>query len=75
MVIIEVDRGFERFDTLLGKHTWTSFLKYPTAEDEDKASKVFWCFYNTGRLVQKNGEVLPSTNLAHVVVLIWEHHQ
>jgi hypothetical protein len=56
MVIIEVDRYFERFDSLLGMHTWKSFLKYPTEEDRDKASKIFWCQYNSGRLVQKNGE-------------------
>ncbi len=60
MVIIEVDRYFDRFDSLLGKHLWTSFLKHPTEEDKDMASKVFWCHYNTGRLVQKNGEPFPS---------------
>lgn len=59
MVIIEVDRYFERFDSLLGMHQWSSFLKNPTEEEKDKASKVFWCHYNTGRLVQKNGEPFP----------------
>jgi hypothetical protein len=59
MVIIEVDRFFDRFDSLLGMHVWTSFLKNPTEEDKDKASKVFWCHYNSGRLVQKNGELFP----------------
>jgi hypothetical protein len=57
MVIIEVDRYFERFESLLGMHTWSSFLKKPTKEDKDKSSKVFWCQYNSGRLVQKNGEL------------------
>lgn len=71
MVIIEVDRYFERFDSLLGKHLWSSFLKYPTEEDMDKASKVFWCHYNTGRLVQKNGESF-HLKLTPVVVLIWD---
>ena len=56
MVIIEVDRYFERFDSLLGMHVWSSFLQKPTKEDEDKTSKVFWCHYNSGRMVQKNGE-------------------
>jgi hypothetical protein len=56
MVIIEVDRYFDRFDALLGKHLWSSFLKYPREEDKDKASKVFWCHYSSGRMVQKNGE-------------------
>jgi hypothetical protein len=71
MVIIEVDRYFERFDSLLGKHDWSSFLKHPTAEDQDKASKIFWCHYNSGRLVQKNGERSPFAG-ATVVVLIRE---
>ena len=56
MVIIEVDRYFDRFDALLGKHLWSSFLKHPKEGDRDKASKVFWCYYNTGRTVQMNGE-------------------
>jgi hypothetical protein len=56
MVIIEVDRYFDRFDSLLGRHDWSSFLKHPTDEDQGKSSKVFWCHYNDGRKVQKNGE-------------------
>ncbi|KAI0278027.1 hypothetical protein BGY98DRAFT_570382 [Russula aff. rugulosa BPL654] len=55
MVIIEVNRFFERFDSLLGMHLWSSFLKRPTEEDKGKSSNVFWCHYNSGRLVQKNG--------------------
>jgi hypothetical protein len=54
-------RCCECFDSLLGMHLWSSFLKHPTAEDKDKASKVFWCHYNSGRLVQKNGELFPSS--------------
>ena len=76
MVIIEVDRNFERFDSLLGKHLWTSFLKHPTEKDKDMASKVFWCHYNTGRLVQKHGEPFSSNSkLAPVVVLTAERRQ
>jgi len=57
MVIIEVSREFDgRFDLLLGMHKWSAFLKKPTKEEEDKASKVFHCRYNTGRLVEKNGK-------------------
>lgn len=64
MIIIEVDRDFDRFDSLLGLHDWESFLKQPTEEDKGKASKIFWCLYNTGRLVQKNGESFRFNNLA-----------
>lgn len=71
MVIIEVDRYFDRFDSLLGNHPWASFLKYPTEEEQDKASKIFWCHYNSGRQVQKNGEPF-RLKLASAVVLIWE---
>lgn len=60
MVIIEVDREFEKFETLLGKHEWSKLLQKPTKEETDKASKVFWCHYNSGRLVQKHGESRPS---------------
>ncbi|KAI9507743.1 hypothetical protein F5148DRAFT_1284822 [Russula earlei] len=55
MVIIEVDRDFDRFELLLGMHEWSKFLKGPRNEEEGKSSKVFWCKYNTGRLVEKNG--------------------
>ena len=55
MIIIEVDRYFERFESLLGMHSWAKFLKKPKPEDMDKASKIFYCVYNSGRLVQKNG--------------------
>ncbi|KAH9959053.1 hypothetical protein BC827DRAFT_1135249 [Russula dissimulans] len=57
MVIIEVSRDFDgRFDLLLGTHEWSALLKRPTKEEEDKASKVFYCRYNTGRMVEKLGE-------------------
>ncbi|KAI9441831.1 hypothetical protein H4582DRAFT_1420631 [Lactarius indigo] len=55
MVIIEVDREFDRFDDLLGCHAWSGFLRQPSKEQMDKSSKVFYCTYNTGRLVEKNG--------------------
>jgi hypothetical protein len=53
--VIEVDRDFKRFDKLLGLHTWAEFLKRPSEEQLDKTSKVFYCTYITGRLVEKNG--------------------
>ncbi|KAI0264237.1 hypothetical protein BC834DRAFT_826695 [Gloeopeniophorella convolvens] len=55
MVVIEVDRDFDRFDDLLGLHQWSKFVRNPTEEQSGKVTKVFWCTYNTGRLVQKNG--------------------
>ncbi|KAH8984208.1 hypothetical protein EDB86DRAFT_163377 [Lactarius hatsudake] len=55
MVVIEVDREFDRFDELLGLHAWRRFLLEPSEEQMDKSSKVFYCTYNTGRLVEKNG--------------------
>ncbi|KAI0301739.1 hypothetical protein B0F90DRAFT_1628322 [Multifurca ochricompacta] len=55
MVIIEVDRDFDRFDDLLGMHSWSKFLLRPTEEELDKSSKVFYCAYNSGRLVEKSG--------------------
>lgn len=60
MVIIEVDRDFEPFRKLLGKHEWSEFLQRPKEEEAGKASKVFWCHYNSGRMVQKNGGSCPS---------------
>lgn len=53
--MIEVDREFDGFDNLLGLHTWSEFLQKPSKEQLDKVSKVFYCTYNTGRLVEKNG--------------------
>ncbi|KAH8984205.1 hypothetical protein EDB86DRAFT_163395 [Lactarius hatsudake] len=55
MVVIEVDRDFDRFDELLGLHDWSGFLLKPSEEQKDKSSKVFYCTYNTGRLVEKSG--------------------
>jgi hypothetical protein len=55
MVIIEVDRDFDQFELLLGSHSWAKFLLRPSGEEQDKESKVFWCHYNSGRLVQKHG--------------------
>lgn len=56
MVIVEVQREFDGIDRLLGEHRWKDFLKNPSEEEMGKVTKVFFCVYNTGRLVQKNGE-------------------
>ena len=53
--MIEVDRDFDRFDGLLGLHTWSKFLSMPSEEEKDKSSKIFYCTYYTGRQVEKSG--------------------
>jgi hypothetical protein len=65
MVVIAVDRDFDRFDDLLGLHTWSEVLLKPTREDLDKSSKVFWCRYNSDRLVQKHGmsTIAPGSSI------------
>jgi len=57
MVIIEVKRDFDCFDRLLGEHKWSEFLRNPSAEELEKVTQVFYCVYNSGRQVQKNGAV------------------
>ncbi|KAI0291245.1 hypothetical protein BC826DRAFT_484215 [Russula brevipes] len=39
MVIVEVDRDFDRFESLLGMHAWSDFLLKPTREEEGKSSR------------------------------------
>jgi hypothetical protein len=55
MVIIEVDREFERFDALLGMHSWSEFLLAPTEEEAGNSSKVFYCIYHSAEAVRKAG--------------------
>jgi hypothetical protein len=57
MVIIEVDCEFNRFDDLLGKHTWSNMLVNPVSDESDKSSEVFYCKLETGRDVEKKGRV------------------
>jgi hypothetical protein len=40
---------------MLGMHSWAKVLMNPSNEESGKSSKVFWCTYNSGRLVQKHG--------------------
>lgn len=56
MVIIEVNRGYSHFDRILGEHRWSEFLRNPTKDEKERVTQVFYCTYNTGRIVQKNGE-------------------
>ena len=56
MIILEIDREFDRFSDLLGLHPWSSFLRNPTDEEKTKVSKIFWCTFNNGRDVQKLGK-------------------
>ncbi|TCD69395.1 hypothetical protein EIP91_007742 [Steccherinum ochraceum] len=55
MIIIEVDRSFNDWDSLLGEHKWIDFLRSPSQEDKDKVSQIFYCTFSTGRQVQKHG--------------------
>jgi hypothetical protein len=51
MVVIEVDREFDRFHDLLGLHVWSEFLMEPDNEQMDQSSTVFYSTYSTSRLV------------------------
>lgn len=55
MVIVEVDREFERFDALLGMHSWSEFLLAPTEEEAGNSSKVFYCTYHSAEAVRNAG--------------------
>lgn len=55
MVIIEVDREFDRFDNLLGMHSWSEFLLAPTEEEAGNSSKVFYCTYHNANAVRGAG--------------------
>ncbi|KAH8103490.1 hypothetical protein BXZ70DRAFT_734076 [Cristinia sonorae] len=55
MIIIEVARSFDKWETLLGEHKWADFLRLPTHEERDKVSQIFYCKFSTGREVQKHG--------------------
>ncbi|TFK50886.1 hypothetical protein OE88DRAFT_191365 [Heliocybe sulcata] len=55
IVIIEVKRGFTNDRALLGAHRWQEFLRTSQADEKDRASMIYYCSYNTGRHVQKDG--------------------
>jgi len=54
-VIMEVDRRFDGFEDLLGMHSWSTFLLDPTQEELGMASEIFYCTYNAGHLIERNG--------------------
>ncbi|KIK87928.1 hypothetical protein PAXRUDRAFT_27412 [Paxillus rubicundulus Ve08.2h10] len=55
MVIIEVNRCYSDFDRILGEHRWSEFLQNPTEDEKERVTRVFYCTYSSGRIVQKNG--------------------
>jgi hypothetical protein len=59
MVIVEIQKDYNGFDRLLGEHRWSDFLRSPSDEEKDKVTKVYYCQYNTGRIVQKMGKYAP----------------
>ena len=75
MVIIEIKRDYAHYDRILGEHLWSEFLQKPTMEEKDRVTQVFYCTYNTGRNVQKNGGFgVHLTALSpSVAVLAWLH--
>jgi hypothetical protein len=69
MVIIEVDREFDRFSDLLGRHSWSKMLLEPTKEELGKSSEVFYCTLDTGSSVKKMGEFCSGGGAA--VTHLW----
>jgi len=50
-----VDCEFQRFDVLLGMHSWSKFLLAPTAEEAGKSFEMFFCSYNTNKAIKDGG--------------------
>jgi hypothetical protein len=55
MVIIELDCEFDRFDDVLGMHSWSNMLVEPIEEEVGQSSGIFYCNLNTRHSVEKNG--------------------
>ncbi|KAI0034885.1 hypothetical protein K488DRAFT_44530 [Vararia minispora EC-137] len=55
MVIIEVEKEFDRFEDLLGLHKWSEILRNPTEEEARCSSSVFYCRFGSARDAQKEG--------------------
>ncbi|KAI0740792.1 hypothetical protein C8Q76DRAFT_608883, partial [Earliella scabrosa] len=53
-IILEIDGSMPDFGKILGAHKWSAFLADPGSEGHH-VSKVFYCTYNSDRIVQKNG--------------------
>jgi len=56
MVILEIEKSYKGFDSLLGEHRWNEFLSNPSDEERNCVSQVFYCLYKTDREVQKDGK-------------------
>ncbi|KAI0753351.1 hypothetical protein C8Q80DRAFT_1097233, partial [Daedaleopsis nitida] len=54
VIILELDESMPDFNIILGGHKWADFLVEP-GETGKLISKVFYCTYNSDRVVQKNG--------------------
>ena len=57
MVLLEIDKAYPEHERLLGEHRWIEFLKNPRADEKERISQIFYCFYDTGRAAQKDGNV------------------
>ncbi|KAH9976394.1 hypothetical protein BGW80DRAFT_1168097, partial [Lactifluus volemus] len=55
MVIIEIDCGFDKFEILLGMHSWSRILLNPIQAELSESSKVFCCNLETGSSIEENG--------------------
>ena len=58
-LIMEIDESLPSFRVLLGLHKWSEFLKDPKGQ-QDTVSKVYYCTYNSDRVVQKNGKSIDG---------------
>jgi hypothetical protein len=58
MVIIEVKWDFDGINCVLGEHRWSEFLRSPSKEEMEEVTQVYYCVYNSGMQVQKNGVFL-----------------
>ena len=63
MVIIEVNREFDRSHELLGQHVWSEFLMKPTKEHRGKSSTIFYSTFNTRRLIRNGSSSITSLSL------------
>ncbi|KZT22448.1 hypothetical protein NEOLEDRAFT_1137890 [Neolentinus lepideus HHB14362 ss-1] len=55
MIIIEVNKSFTPHSSLLGAHQWSAILRAPARDEAERASKIYYCKYNTARQVEKAG--------------------
>ncbi|KAH7096823.1 hypothetical protein BKA62DRAFT_718269 [Auriculariales sp. MPI-PUGE-AT-0066] len=54
-VIIEVSNRYDQPERLLGEHRWANFMNRPDNEERGRISRIFFCFYNTSRAIEKDG--------------------